>query len=333
MSEQTKMAQHEDLAIVIPVWNIPKDLAFLLAQISRINIFSEVIVCDDASDIDCNPENLGFTSETLGAHLTYLWSPEQRGAGAARNVGLAAVKAKNVLFFDADDHLSENLPLIWQRHIRDKIPDFTIFRHADSRILDTERREASFVADERQWEIALGENDERLLDREQSAHLCTISAYPWNKIYRTDFLRSQKIYCSETPVHNDIRLHWLSFLKARSILAVRKIGAIHIVGERDRHLTTRRGEDRLCINEILEDLTNSIRRNQSDVIFMRHFIYFVDIICRWNLNHVDDDILDRFIELTMTAYLRFHPDEFRVFALWQPKKAEEIVKFLLREGV
>ena len=326
------MGQPEDLAIVIPVWNIPQDLVFLLTQISRMNIFSEVIVCDDASDVDCNPEHLGFTSETLGARLTYIRSPEQRGAGAARNIGLAAVNAKNVLFFDADDHLSEKLPLIWRRHIRDEIPDFTIFRHTDSRVLNSEGREASFATDERQWDVALGKSNEKLLTREQSAHLCTISAYPWNKIYRTGFLRSQKINCSETPVHNDIRLHWLSFLKARSILAVREIGAIHIVGERDHHLTTRRGEERLCINEILEDLTNSIRESHRNTIFMRHFIHFVDTICRWNLNQVDHDIRAKFSELTLAAYLRFHPDEFRVFALWQPEKAESIVKFLLREG-
>lgn len=327
------MCQHEDLAIVIPVWNIPQDLSFLLTQISCMNIFSEVIVCDDASDMDCNPENLGFTSKNLGAQLTYLRLSKQRGAGYARNIGLAAVKAKNVIFFDADDHLSEKFPLIWQRHIKNKTPDFTIFRHTDSRILNTEGREASFAADERQWDIALGEDIEGLLNREQSAHLCTISAYPWNKIYRTDFLRSEGITCSETPVHNDIRLHWLSFLRAHSILAIRDIGAIHIVGERNHHLTTRRGEERLCINEILEDLTNSIRENRSNFIFMRHFIYFVDMILRWNLNKVDKEIRSELIVITMKAYLRFHPDEFRAFALWKPKKAKEIVKFLLHEGV
>lgn len=42
-----------DLAIVIPVWNLPQDLAALLGQIADMGIFSQVIISDDASDLDC----------------------------------------------------------------------------------------------------------------------------------------------------------------------------------------------------------------------------------------------------------------------------------------
>lgn len=331
-------AAREDLAVVIPVWNLPEDLADLLGQIERLGIFSEVIVADDCSDLDCDPERLGFTSERLGARLVYLRAEERRGAGHARNIGLDAVTAGNVLFFDADDQMSDDLPQIWARHIAGEIPDFTIFRHNDTRVLETEHRDGSFSIDERQWNrifggASLGESREKWLTPEDRAHLCTISAYPWNKIYRTAFLRRTGISCSETPVHNDIRLHWLSFLHATTVLAVSTIGAVHVVGDRPHHLTTRKGAERLCLGDILDDVLHEIRATPRHAILLRHFLHFTDTICQWNLGQVDAELVPQFVQLAIRAYMSFTPEEFRIYAAWQPERANAIVKFLLSEGV
>nr|WP_319513663.1 glycosyltransferase family A protein [uncultured Cohaesibacter sp.] len=330
--EQFIPSSTENLAIIIPVYNIPQDLSFLLYQVANLGIFSEVIVCDDASELDCNPEHLGFSEEILGARLVYLRSDIQRGAGHARNMGLSKVTARNILFFDADDHLNENLVEIWMRHIQGQTQDFTIFRHVDTRVRANEQREGSFKVDEAQWNLVLGHLDEKNLNQQESAHLCTISAYPWNKIYRTDFLISNGITCSETPVHNDIRLHWLSFARAKNILALRTIGADHVVGVSTHHLTNRTGEERLCLEKVLTELTAAIRQSPNRILFLRHYLHFVDTIVKWNLNIVDERLLDRFKQLAIKSYLSFSPEEFRIYALWQPQKASDIVNFIMKEN-
>ena len=92
-----------DLAIVIPVWNLPEDLVSLLSQIEALGIFAEVVIADDASDLPCDPASLGFTAKRLGVRrLAYLRADQRGGAGHARNIGLQAVTARNVIFFDAD---------------------------------------------------------------------------------------------------------------------------------------------------------------------------------------------------------------------------------------
>ncbi|TQS70200.1 glycosyltransferase [Rhodobacteraceae bacterium] len=325
-----------DLAIVIPVWNLPRDLFTLLGQIADLGIASEVLICDDASGPPCDPATIGFDTSQLGpTRLRYLRAAHQQGAGHARNMGLDHVDAANVMFFDADDQLTDQLPVIIERHMRagNARPDFTIFRHSDTRVRDQKGREGTFDGDEAQWDLAMGTDCARVLDRQQAAHLSTISAYPWNKIYRTDFLRHNDIRCSETVVHNDIALHWLGFVRAKNILALRNIGAVHVVGARDHHLTTRRGAERLCLAEILHDVTTGIRNSPHHTLFMRHYIQFVDTICRWNMNQIDPEIQERFKALAMHAYLDFTPEEFHFFAHWQPRRAHEIVAFLLNEGV
>lgn len=320
------------LAIVIPVWNLPDDLTALLRQIVQMGIFSQVVIADDASEPSLSPQALGLTQMLASLDVTYLRSPSQQGAGHARNMGLQAVTAANVLFFDADDRLGEDLPLIWQQHLQAGCPDFTIFRHSDTRVEAAEGRQGTFPTEEAMWNRALGNRTTHMLSAQERADLVLISNYPWNKIYRTDFLRDHDITCSETPVHNDIRLHWLSFLKARDIQASAQIGAQHVIGERGHHLTARKGADRLCLAGILQDLTHQIRAAHGNAIMVQRFIQFVDSICRWNLAQVEHDLVPDFRRLAVDSYLAFTPAEFRLFAATQPDRAAEIVQFLLSEG-
>lgn len=327
---------HKDLAVVIPVWNLPDDIRSLLGQIEELGVFSEVIVSDDASDTPCDPANFGFTSDRLDARLVYLRSDVQRGAGHARNLGLREVTANNVIFFDADDRLEPGFAAISARHLQGVegtgIADFTMFRHQDSRVVEKEGRAGSFMGDEKLWDRAVGKKREHVLSLEERAHLSPISAYPWNKIYRTDFLRDKGIDCSETPVHNDVKLHWQSFARAQTVLALRDIGATHVVGDRGHHLTSRPGEDRFCIFDIIKGLTAEIRALNGNMILMRHFIHFVNNVCQWNLGFMEPALRPAFAAKTCEAYLGFLPEEFTIYALWQPEKANEIMNFLIREG-
>ena len=325
------MTDKASLAIVIPVWNLPEDLAHLLDQISQMGIFSEIVVSDDGSDKPCDPAKLGFTQDRLDARLVYLRSPDQRGAGHARNVALPSVTAHNLLFFDVDDHLGQDLPSIWRQHLAADCPDFTIFRHSDTRVRAKEGREGTFPTEEARWNLALGARSSAILTLPEAVGLCSISNYPWNKIYRTDFLRAAGITCSETPVHNDIRLHWLSFLRAQRIQANACIGATHVIQDRDHHLTIRRGAERLCLGPILHDLVRTLQAMPDRQLLMCQFIQFADDLCRWNLAQIDPHVVPAFKRLMVDLYMLFRPDDFRIFAEWRPDQAEEIVAFLLCE--
>lgn len=326
-------AETSGLAVVIPVWNLPDDLKALLRQIAATGLFSQIVISDDGSEMSCDPRDLGLQDELAGIDVIYLRSDLQRGAGHARNLGLDAVTAGNVIFFDADDRFSDALPEIFQQHLDAGCPDFTMFRHSDTRVEETENRRGTFESEESIWRQVLGSDPVRMLSLRERADLVMISAYPWNKIYRTSFLRQNGITCSETPVHNDIRLHWLSFLKAKDVQISRDIGALHVIGDRGHHLTARSGSERLCIGGIIHDLTVQLRSTPGSQIMMQSFIQFVDKICMWNLRQVEPALVPAFRQLTVEAYLGFTPAEFRMFATRQPARAEQVVQFLMSEGV
>lgn len=329
----------QTLAVVIPVWNLPDDLTTLLGQIRALAVFDEVIVVDDASDPACDPRTFpGDAGWPQAGHgrLIYLRSDRQRGAGHARNLGMTRVTASNVIFFDADDHLTPDFAAIWRRHatgIPDHTdtllpPDFTIFRHIDSRV---PAGDGSFPAEEAIWTRILEDRYEAVLTARQRADMSILSAYPWNKIYRTDFLRQSGLQCSETPVHNDLKLHWLSFAHAQRVLALPALGAVHIVGERDHHLTQRSGTERFCVFEVIADVRDQLRGLGRGTALMRQFLHFTEKLLRWNLDRLEPALRPRFLAASRDSLLGFTPDEFTLFAQAYPDQATRLINFLMHE--
>lgn len=94
------------VSVVVPVHDgaahLPRCLAALLRQKAE---RLEVIVVDDASTDDS-----ARIVDELAAHdprVRLLRLAESRGAGAARNAGLAAATGEYVAFVDADDECEE----------------------------------------------------------------------------------------------------------------------------------------------------------------------------------------------------------------------------------
>lgn len=256
------MAHSDDpfgLAVVIPVWNDPEGLAQLLPQLLAVPEITQIVIADDASEPPCSAEQIGLGDAAADPRLIWLRSETQRGAGHARNIGLQQVTAPHVLFFDSDDILLPGVADLLADLARPETPafDFCLFRHVDSR-----RRAAGapgpLPSDQRLWdEIAVTETP-ALLSPGQAARICRISAYPWNKIYRTAFLRDCGIRCTEIMVHNDLELHWTGFLRGRHILASSRLCCEHFVHKSGQRLTNRSGAERLEVFQALEAVQTDI---------------------------------------------------------------------------
>jgi len=277
-----------ELSLVIPVWNDTEGLDRLLNQVAELGLFSEVIVWDDASDVPLGPEMVP-SSRSLAGRIAWLRSDRQRGAGHARNLALDRVTGSHVIFFDSDDLFAEDFPEIVASAAAETKPfDFVIFRHDDSRITEQGGR-GSFPSEEKRWEAVRATRDLTRLTTAQAAELCQISAYPWNKIYRTDFLRENSIRCTEIAVHNDLELHWSSFIVARNILATGLTGATHFWHATGTRLTNRRGDERLDVFHAFENtLLRIVSYPDMDrLTFLHPFFHFSFNLIGWIREHTE----------------------------------------------
>ena len=101
----------KDLSIIIPHYNCPKKLKRLLFTIDMFRedgIYdkTEVIVVDDNSTKDI------LELKQLGQQypeVKFIFAEKNKGAGAARNIGLKEATGKWVLFADSDDYFNEDM--------------------------------------------------------------------------------------------------------------------------------------------------------------------------------------------------------------------------------
>jgi glycosyltransferase involved in cell wall biosynthesis len=116
------------LSVVIPTWNrsplIDDAIGSALMQGERGEV--EVIVVDDAST-DGTYERL---LQRYGARITLLRNETRRGAGAARNAGVAVAAGELLAFLDSDD--------LWlPGKLQAELDAFTQFDGADAVITDS----------------------------------------------------------------------------------------------------------------------------------------------------------------------------------------------------
>lgn len=316
------------LSIVIPVRNDAEGLARLLTQIGEYGVFDAVIVCDDASDPPCRPADLGF--DEVQGKITYLRNDQCQGAGQMRNRGLEAVSTDHVLFFDADDILLPPLvDLIKALSRQEEAFDFCVFRHVDSR----ERAvgvPGPMPWDQSRWQACgLISPDPTLLSAEERLHMAGIAAYPWNKIYRTQFLRHHQIRCTEILVHNDVELHWAGFMWAEHVLASAALCCEHIGTDGRDRLTNRSGPERLEVFQALEPLQALLPRVPLGDAFLVPLVEFYIRLFAWILSVLDRDHHARFRSLARAFLLRVHDEKsMTLIAARAPLLARDIMIYL-----
>lgn len=238
------------LTLAIPARDDQANLARLLAEIARLDCADRVLVMDDASATPLIPEavlppaHLRRAPAAGEGWLRILRNPARRGPGQARNALIDEIETSHVLFFDSDDLPTRELAFLI-RDLDGMKYDFCLFRHADSRV-STWGGWGQMPQDEALWqEAGIRAPRPTPVTPDQAAVLAETANYPWNKIYRTDFLKNHDVRCAETLVHEDVELHWASFIEARRILASSRLAARHFVARHGQRLTNLFGPERL----------------------------------------------------------------------------------------
>lgn len=234
------------ITLAIPAHNDTPGLIRLLGAAAGLTCVAAAVVVDDGSDVPLDPGALAAASGFDPARLTLLRNDTAKGPGPARSRALAHVQTDHLLFADADDLVTPELDLLCADLAGQEF-DFCLFQHHDSRA-DQEKRRGQMDWDMRFWEAAgVAAGALCAAPPAAAAQLVQTANYPWNKLYRTGFLRAHHIACSDIPLHEDVELHWRSFLRAETILTSDRLCAVHFVSHDGGRMTNRRGAERLQV--------------------------------------------------------------------------------------
>jgi len=210
-----------DFSIIIPQRNSLSTLSKLFSSIpDSANI--EIILVDN-SPIPIKKEDVGINRD-----YTLLWSPPDRYAGGARNIGIEKAKGRWLIFADADDYFSDTAFCTFNRY-KDSDAELICFS-CDGIYTDT--GEHSDRGD-RYTNLVQG----YLKGQRSEMQLRLCFPVPWAKMVSKKLVDRMKIRYDEVVASNDEFFSLLSGYYAKKIEAVDEV--VYVVTVSKGSLTRR----------------------------------------------------------------------------------------------
>lgn len=287
------MPNSPDLSVVMPVFDAAETVGSLIETLLGLEgIAVEVIAVDDAS----SDGSTAILEKLVREHPAVIarFNDVNRGAGQARNTGFELVSGRYTLFFDADDVVHPAALRTTIRELDRSGADvgLTPYRYRRSA---TQDYEAMNSFDQEIWTEYAPVGLRREVVLREAPRLLAFSAYPWNKVLRTDHYRDVGLRFGSTPVHNDVLGHWYAMLYARSILLVDAQICTHIVEAAGSNLTNQHSRVRLSLIDALDETYDLL---ESDESLRRRYAHqywgFATRTAGWALARIDPPLQDEF---------------------------------------
>ena len=212
------------VSIVIPVYNAEDYLEESLGTVVSQSYRNLEIICVDDSSTD---NSLLLIKKMMQEDPRIsLVTQENHGAGAARNLGMKEAKGEYILFFDADDVLKKKAI---ETAVRAAVKhDADIVLYGYYKFTGSRKIQADFSAKKLKVpmnrKIAPADISDRLF---QCDH-----GMPWNKLYKTEFLRGTGVEFQKLRNTNDEFFSRLTTVQAGSMVFLDKILVGYRVGNK-----------------------------------------------------------------------------------------------------
>lgn len=203
-------------SFIIPAYNDRDGIARHLDYFRDVRSPVQLVIVDDCSEDD-TADLVAAAEMPDHVEITYHRQAENGGPAAARNTGLELARHDHAMFLDADDILTPCFFDVMQRAPFGPGVDFVMFKHH----LST-RADLRFTYDMHQVDRTFFSRDpyspfptQAFRLKERPGALATVN-FPWNKLYRRDFLLQAGITFPDLRMHEDIAPHWQSFLRCEN---------------------------------------------------------------------------------------------------------------------
>ena len=280
------------LSIIIPVYNCEKTIKNCISSIlnrETHGIEVECIVVDDGS-FDATRTIIQEINKK-DERVKYLYQ-ENRGAGAARNLGLKHISGDYVWFIDGDDEVCPNAVNIIKYELNKHSPEVLLFAYK----LYDEAKNSFAPISKRDSSIFNSIENEKEFSVKDYPELLEAISYPWNKVYSVNYIQKMGLLFSETIVNNDIYFNICALSLSKRIIKIADALYTHAINKIEGQLTQIFDERRLNLISVLTETEEKLRSsNLSDECLFR-FLSFKFNVLDWAITRTSGEIKERFIQ-------------------------------------
>lgn len=254
------------ISAIVPFGSIPDNGHLVLEDWAGDD--TEIIVVDDGAPVE-STNRIRHALEKI-PHWTLIRLSENHGAGIARNVGRSHVSGEFSVFLDVDDELDMAQLLTTTKLLSLTSADVAFCTYDQVSADLPHQRIGMWPKDQAIWEKVCGPTGRKavMARPDDSTDLLRFTNFPWNKVYRSSFLRSLPTpLFGSTPIHNDILGHWITLLFAEEVLMVDSPFTLHIRHPLGTSLTSRLDSERVtagvaALRELASFLNTTAPHNQ-----------------------------------------------------------------------
>ncbi|MQY44171.1 glycosyltransferase [Epibacterium sp. SM1969] len=276
-------------SLVIPAYNDASGLARTLRYFETCSAAVEILLVDDGSE-DNTAEVVEQARLPASVTLEYHRQPHNQGPAAARNLGIENARADRLLFLDADDILTPNIfALLDQVDLRQ---DFILFKHHLATRKDQIHSYNMHLADRQFFSnLARGGYPAESLRLKDCPEAAGTVNFPWNKLYRRDFLLEQEIRFPDYRMHEDILFHWQCFLRCGDFAVLNWAPPLltHFELPAAGRATHYVGEKRLAVVDLLAQVEDELLRHPDALSLEPVFAEFCEEIFTWMITTLKQD--------------------------------------------
>ena len=175
---------NDKISIIIPCYKAENFLPNILEDIIHQNYTNwEIIAVSNGADQDAQLLVLQDFKKKIGGGKLLILTEERGSSAHARNLGMDAATGEWIAFADADDRLEPNHLQLLADGAEEGEPDVVIGGYKWYRV------------EEGTCEVVKGNEQITALSKKDLLHCSSaLIAVPWNKLYRTVFIRKESLY-------------------------------------------------------------------------------------------------------------------------------------------
>lgn len=269
------------ISVVMPVYNSGKYLEQTLKSLVEQTFpFCEFICIDDGST-DNSGEILDRYAQ---ADVRFrIFHQKNIGAGKTRNFGMSQARGKYTIFLDSDDIFYPNMLYELQKRADKTNADIVVCRY--DQFQEDDPKYIRFIERSIREEYLPNKHIFNINDFKAYAFQL-FSGMPWNKIFRTDFIRSTGYRFLDLNNSNDTFFVFMNIFKAKKISYVGD--ALLKYRVLSKSISHAKDEYPLCFLATLNRIYNEIKNNMDIPELRISFMNRVANNTKWNLSLMSD---------------------------------------------
>lgn len=203
------MNSSPDISIIIPVYNVEKYLRECLNSIVNQTFKNIEVICINDGSTDRSLEILREYEQKDDRFVVI--SQENKGVSAARNTGIDRAKGEYIMFVDSDDWIANNACERVYNTAKAKNCDILLFSHYKF-------TNYSYTSDGRLLDLYIASQGQCITFEQFSEFIILSPCESWGKLYRTDFIKQNKLQFPMQIQFGEDRVFYLeACIKAKSI--------------------------------------------------------------------------------------------------------------------